>query len=335
MGEGPLDVVGIGNAIVDVITHAEEKDLADLELTKGAMTLIDAARAEFLYEDMGPAVEISGGSAANTMVGFAQLGGAAGYIGKVRNDQLGGIFHHDISNSDVEFPTPPAITGPPTARCLIFVTPDAQRTMETYLGASVGLGPGDINHGFVRRAKLTYLEGYLWDEPPAKEAFVLASEIAHEAGNKVALTLSDPFCVERHRQSFQGLVEAHVDILFANEIEILSLYQAKSFDQALQQIRDRCEVAVLTRSEKGSVIVAGEEVHVIDAEPIDHVVDTTGAGDLFAAGFLFGLSRGHGLAACGRIGSICAAEVIGHFGARPEAPLDQLIAERMGPGVLG
>ena len=241
MVEGPFDVVGIGNAIVDVIAHAEEKDLVALELTKGAMTLIDAARAEFLYESMGPAVEISGGSAANTMVGMARLGGTVGYIGKVRNDQLGGIFRHDISTAGVAFPTRPAIAGPPTARCLIFVTPDAQRTMETYLGASVGLGPGDIDHGLIRRAKITYLEGYLWDEAPAKEAFVLASEIAHEAGNKVALTLSDPFCVDRHRRSFQDLVEAHVDVLFANELEILSLYQAKTFDQALQQIRDNRE----------------------------------------------------------------------------------------------
>lgn len=335
MGDGPLDVLGIGNAIVDVIAHAEEKDLLNLELTKGAMTLIDAARAEFLYEKMGTAVESSGGSAANTMVGLAQLSGAAGYIGKVRNDQLGGIFHHDISAAGVEFPTPPAIAGPPTARCLIFVTPDAQRTMETYLGASVGLGPDCIDQACIRRAKIVYLEGYLWDEPPAKEAFVLASEIAHAAGKKVALTLSDSFCVQRHRQSFQDLIADHVDILFANEAEILSLYQVTNFDQALQKVRAHCEVVALTRSEKGSVILSSEEVHVVDAEPVETVLDTTGAGDLFAAGFLFGLTRGHGLAACGRIGSICAAEIVSHFGARPEKPLDQLVAERMGPGVLG
>jgi len=335
MGNGPLDVVGIGNAIVDVIAHAEEKDLVDLELTKGAMTLIDAARAEFLYEGMGAAIEISGGSAANTVVGLAQLGGHAGYIGKVRNDQLGGIFHHDISAAGVEFPTPAAIAGPPTARCLIFVTPDAQRTMETYLGASVGLGPSDIDHEAIRRAKITYLEGYLWDAPPAKEAFELASEFAHEAGKKVALTLSDSFCVERHRESFQKLIQDHVDILFANEAEILSLYQVKHFDQAMQQIRNHCEAVALTRSEKGAVILSGDEVHVIDAEPVETVLDTTGAGDLFAAGFLFGFARGHGLAACGRIAAICAAEIIGHFGARPEQPLDQLVAERMGPGALG
>jgi len=334
MEKGPLDVVGIGNAIVDVISHAEEKDLDDLKLAKGAMTLIDVTRAEFLYESMTPVTEVSGGSAANTMVGFAQLGGTAGYIGKVRNDQLGKVFRYDISAANVEFPTSPTVTGPPTARCLIFVTPDAQRTMETYLGASVGLGPGDINRGLVQRAKLTYLEGYLWDESAAKEAFVLASKIAHGAGNKVALTLSDSFCVERHRKSFRDLVEAHIDILFANETEILSLYQAKSFDQALQQIRGCCEVAALTRSEKGSVIITGGEVHLINAEPTDHVMDTTGAGDLFAAGFLFGLSRGYKLAVCGRIGSICSAEIIGHFGARPEASLNQLIAEKMGPDVL-
>jgi len=335
MGDGPLDVIGIGNAIVDVIAHASEKDLTDLELTKGAMTLIDAARAEFLYERMGAAVEISGGSAANTMVGCAQLGGAAAYIGKVRNDQFGGIFLHDISAAGVEFPTAPAITGEPTARCLVFVTPDAQRTMETYLGASVGLGPDDIDAHGIRRAKITYLEGYLWDAPPAKKAFVLASEIAHAAGKKVALTLSDAFCVDRHRQSFQELIAAHVDILFANEAEIISLYQTTNFDQALAQVKNHCEMVALTRSEKGAVILSRDDTHTIKAAPVAQVLDTTGAGDLFAAGFLFGVTRGHSPAICGRIGSICAAEIISHFGARPEKSLDQLVVERMGPGVLG
>lgn len=335
MSAKPLDVVALGNAIVDVITHARDEAVAALELTKGAMTLIDAARAEFLYESMGPAIEISGGSAANTVVGITQLGGSAGYIGKIRNDELGGIFNHDITAAGVEFLTLPATEGPPTARCLIFVTPDAQRTMETYLGASVELGPADIEDVFIERAKIVYLEGYLWDAPPAKEAFERASEIAHKMGKKVALTLSDPYCVERHRESFQVFVEKHVDILFANEQEILSLYQSPDFDAAMQKVRSLCEVTALTRSEKGSVVVTGKEVHVIDAEPVPRVVDTTGAGDLYAAGFLFGFTRGHDLATCGRIGSVCASEIISHFGARPQVALDRLVAERLGEKVLG
>jgi sugar/nucleoside kinase (ribokinase family) len=276
---------------------------------------------------MGTGVEVSGGSAANTIAGIASLGGRAGYIGKVSNDQIGGIFRHDIRTVGVRFDTAPSVSGVPTARCLIFVTPDAQRTMQTYLGISVELGPDDIDEGAVRDAAITYLEGYLFDPPAAKQAFVKAAEIAHAAGRKVALTLSDPFCVDRHRAEFMNLIEGHVDIVFANEAETKALFEVASFDAALQGMRGRCEIAALTRSEKGSVIVAGDAVHVVDAAPVDRVVDTTGAGDLFAAGFLFGLTAGRGLADCGRIGGLAAAEVISHYGARPEVSLRKLLAE--------
>lgn len=325
-----FDVLGIGNAIVDVISHADDMFLDAHKLAKGSMTLIDARTAEHLYGRMGAAVEASGGSAANTIAGLAGLGGRGAFIGKVRNDQLGGIFAHDIRAIGVDFDTPPATKGEPTARCLIFVTPDAQRTMQTFLGASATLSPADIDAAKVRAAAITYLEGYLWDPPPAKEAFEKAATIAHQAGNAVALTLSDAFCVERHRVDFLRLVEGHVDILFANESEIKALYQVSSFDDALQKVRGHCQVAALTRSEKGSVIVAGDEVHVIDAVKIPKVVDTTGAGDLFAAGFLFGLTQGRSLRDCGRIGSVCAAEIISHYGARPEAPLAELVSRALG-----
>ncbi|MEE8140245.1 MAG: adenosine kinase, partial [Alphaproteobacteria bacterium] len=299
-------------------------------LIKGAMTLIDAAEAEALYSKMGSAVECSGGSAANTLAALASLGGKGAFIGKVRNDQLGGIFRHDIRAAGVAFDTAPSTDGPPTARCLIFVTPDAHRTMQTFLGACMELGPGDIDAQVIGRAKVTYLEGYLWDPPAAKEALKKAAGLAHEAGNKVALTLSDPFCVDRHRAEFKDLVANHVDILFANESEIFSLYEVDGFDEALQAVRGHCEIAALTRGEKGSVVLSGDEVHVIDAEPADRVADTTGAGDLYASGFLHGLTRGHDLASCGRIGSIAAAEVISHFGARPEADLKALVAPVLG-----
>ncbi len=325
-----FDVIGIGNAIVDVIAHAEDAFLDQNGLNKGAMTLIDAARAENLYGLMGAAIESSGGSAANTLAGLAALGGRGAFIGKVRNDQLGGIFRHDIAAMGVSFGTAAALDGPPSARCLIFVTPDAQRTMQTYLGASSELGPGDIDEDTINSAAITYLEGYLWDPPEAKRAFEKAAGLAHRAGNMVALSLSDPFCVDRHRIDFLDLVESQVDILLANEAEIMSLYQVDDFDAALQQVRGHCQVAALTRSERGSVIVSGDEIHIIDAEPAAHVVDTTGAGDLYAAGFLFGLTQGRGLHDCGRLGSICAAEVIGHYGARPEADLKALVAPVLG-----
>ncbi len=325
-----IDVLGIGNAIVDVISQADDAFLQARSLTKGTMALIDAARAEELYALMGPGIEMSGGSAANTMAGLASLGGQGAFIGKVRNDQLGGIFRHDIRANGLTFDTPASTEGQPTARCLIFVTPDAQRTMNTFLGASVALGPEDLDAELIERAKITYLEGYLWDAPAAKEAFVQAARIAHKAGRRVALSLSDPFCVERHRESFLDLVEAHIDLLFANEVEICTLYGVHDFDAALQKVRGHCEVAVLTRSARGAVVLSGEEVHVVDAEPVAQVVDTTGAGDLYAAGFLFGYTRGKNLYDCGRIGAIASAEVISHFGARPEVSLAGLVEYRLG-----
>jgi sugar/nucleoside kinase (ribokinase family) len=324
------DVVGLGNAIVDVIAHAEDAFLAAEGMAKGAMTLIEAERAETLYARMGPGVESSGGSAANTMAGIAALGGRAAFIGKVKDDQLGAIFAHDIRAAGVAFRTRPARGGAPTARCLIFVTPDAQRTMNTYLGASVELGPEDVDEALIAAAQVTYLEGYLWDRPRAKDAFRKAARIAHEAGRKVALTLSDPFCVERHRAEFQELVRGPVDILFANEAEIRALWQVRDFDAALSATRGLVQIAALTRSEKGSVVLSNGKTESVPAEPVQRVVDTTGAGDLFAAGFLHGLTQGRPPAEAARIGAIAAAEVIAHVGARPERPLKALVAERLG-----
>ena len=325
MTERVFDVVGIGNAIVDILSHADEQFLVSHGLKKGAMTLIDSERASALYRAMGPAVESSGGSGANTIAGVASLGGRGAFIGKVSNDQFGGVFRHDIRASGVTFETPASAEGPPTARCLIFVTDDAQRTMQTYLGACLELGPEDVDPEMIGHAKVTYLEGYLWDPPRAKEAFLKAAEIARKAGHKVALTLSDPLCVDRHRAEFQELVERHVDILFANEHEICALWQTERFDEALQATRGKCEVAALTRSARGSVIVAGDDMHVVDAATVAHVIDTTGAGDLYAAGFLYGYTNGKTLYDCGRIAAIAAGEVISHFGARPQTPLTELL----------
>jgi sugar/nucleoside kinase (ribokinase family) len=330
MTAAQYDVVGIGNAIVDVIARADDAFLAAKKLAKGAMTLIDEAQADALYAAMGPGTESSGGSAGNTMAGIASLGGKGAYIGKVRNDQLGQVFAHDMRSIGVSFDSKAATAGPSTARCLILVTPDAQRTMNTYLGACVNLGPGDVDEAVVKDARVTYLEGYLWDPPQAKEAFVKAAKIAHAAGRKVSLSLSDAFCVDRHRDSFRDLVANHVDILFANESEIKSLYEVDGFDAALQAVRGSCEIACLTRSEKGSVIVAGEEVHVIDAERGGAVVDTTGAGDLYAAGFLYGWTHGYGLARAGRIASVAAAEAISHVGARPQTNLKAQVKQKLG-----
>ncbi|HXV23837.1 MAG TPA: adenosine kinase [Alphaproteobacteria bacterium] len=330
MSPAPEPVVGIGNAIVDVIAHADDTFLAAEAMAKGMMTLIDADRAETLYGRMGPAVEISGGSAANTMAGIASLGGRPAFIGKVRDDQLGEIFAHDIRAAGVTFRTLPAKEGPATARCLIFVTPDAQRTMNTFLGASVELGPEDVEEEQIASAGIVYLEGYLWDRPRAKEAFRKAARIAREAGGKVALTLSDPFCVERHRAEFQELVKGPVDILFANEAEIRALWQVADFDKALGTTRGLVEMAALTRSEKGSVVLAGGRTDKVEAEPVGRLVDTTGAGDLFAAGFLHGLTKGCPPIVAARMGAIAAAEVISHVGARPERPLAALVEERLG-----
>lgn len=320
-----FDVLGIGNAIVDVIAHADDSFLTDRGIAKGGMTLIDADGATNLYGDMAPGIEMSGGSAANTIAGIAALGGRAAYIGKVRNDQLGEVFAHDIRATGVHYATPLAEAGPPTARCLILVTPDAQRSMNTFLGASQELGPDDVDDALVTAATVTYLEGYLWDPVHAKAAFRKAMDIAHGAGRQVAMTLSDSFCVDRYRDEFRDLVEHQIDILFANEDEIKSLYQVDDFDTALQAVRGKCDIVALTRSEKGSVILTGDEVHVIDAAPVEKVVDTTGAGDLFAAGFLYGITNGHDVTASARIGGRAAAEVISHMGARPETDLKTLL----------
>jgi sugar/nucleoside kinase (ribokinase family) len=325
-----IDVVGIGNALVDVISQEGDEFVDRLGVPKGAMTLIDAARATEIYEAMGAAVEISGGSAANTIVGVAALGGTAQYLGKVRDDQLGAVFAHDIRATGVRYEIPPARTGPSTGCCLIVVTPDAQRTMNTYLGASVHLEPSDVDAEAIAAAKVLYLEGYLFDPPEAQEAFRLAATHANSAGRAVALTLSDGFCVDRHREAFLDMVEHHVDLLFANEAEILSLYETDSFDEAADRVRHHGAIAALTRSEHGSVIVTEDDTISVPAHPIDQLVDTTGAGDLYAAGFLFGYSRGHDLATCGALGSLAAAEVISHVGARPQEDLAALAAGLLG-----
>ena len=324
------DVLSIGNAIVDVISHATDDFLIRHDLKKDSMELVDAERSNMLYAAMGPTIETSGGSAANTAVGVAALGGRAAFLGKVRDDQLGEVFGHDLRATGVGYDTARATEGPPTGRCLILVTPDAQRTMSTFLGASVRLGPADIDRGLITRARILYLEGYLFDPPEAQEAFRTAAAIAHAAGRKVSLTLSDPFCVGRHRKAFLDLVEHHVDILFANEAEIYALYEVDGFDAALARVRGHCEIAALTRSAKGSVIVGGGQVHSVSAHPVDAVVDTTGAGDLYAAGVLYGLSQGLDLPTCGRLGSLAAAEVIAHVGARPMVPLAQLAGPILG-----
>ncbi len=326
MNNRTFDVTAVGNAIVDVLAKADDALLAQHHLKKGAMSLIDAVDAERLYAIMGPGREASGGSAANTAAGIAALGGRAAYIGKVADDQLGDVFTHDIRAIGVTYDTPPLKEGLSTARSLIFVTPDAQRTMQTFLGATTQLGPEDLNMDYITSAQVLYLEGYLWDQPRAKSAMREAAIRAHEAGVKVSLTLSDAFCVDRYRDEFLELAEQHVDILFANESEILSLYQAAHFDDALQQVRKHCDIAALTRSEKGSVVVNGGEVHVIDAEKGVTVVDTTGAGDAYAAGFLYAYTQGYDLATCGKLGGLMAAEVISHFGPRPEADVRALAA---------
>ncbi len=328
MTETQFDVLAIGNAIVDVIAQADEAFLTRHQVPKGTMSLIDSERAESLYEAMGPGIEMSGGSAGNTVAGVAALGGRAAYVGKVRDDWLGKVFTHDIRAAGVRFETAMAEQGPPTARSLILVTPDAERSMNTYLGACVELGPDDVDPQVVAQAEVTYLEGYLWDPAGGKAAFRKASRLAQASGRKVALSLSDPFCVGRYRDEFRDFVGEGVDILFANEEEICSLYQAPSFDAALQAVRGHCEIAVLTRGVHGSVVVTGDEVHVIDAETVSKVVDTTGAGDLFAAGFLFGITNGRDLPTAARIGSLAAAEVVAHYGARPEASLKRLLEVR-------
>ena len=328
--EKTYDVVGIGNAIVDVLVQANDDLIDNFELTKGTMALVDEAQAERLYASVGPGLETSGGSAANTLAGVAQLGGRAGFIGRVRNDQLGGIFTHDIRSVGARFDTPAATEGPSTARCLILVTPDAQRTMCTYLGASVGLDPADLDLDMVAQAKVLYLEGYLWDSDEAKAAFITAAEVARAHGGEVALSLSDAFCVERHRESFQELVDGHVDILFANEMEITALYKANSFEEAADQVRGRCKLAALTRSEQGSVVLNGAGTHSVAPFQLGPLLDTTGAGDLYAAGFLHAYTQGQSVDECGRLGSLCAGQVVTQLGPRPQGSLKQLVVQHLG-----
>lgn len=328
-----FDVVGIGNALVDVVAHVDEDFLRDQQVVKGSMTLVDSARADFLYGKMPPGVEVSGGSCANTMAGIASLGGKGAYIGKVKDDYFGRIFRHDLQSLGMEFSTRASADGPATGRCLVLVTHDAQRTMCTDLGAANLLTVDDLNAAVLQTSKVTYLEGYLFDRPEAQRAFVRAAQYAHDSGHKVSISLSDPFCVDRHRTAFRDLVAAHIDILFANEQEILALYQVERFDDALQKLLTlgHTEIACLTRGSKGSVIVSRGEVHVIDAEPVKTVIDTTGAGDMYAAGFLYGYTQGCDLGTCGRIASIAAAEAISHNGARPQTSLADLVVEKIGP----
>ncbi|HZP10150.1 adenosine kinase [Methyloceanibacter sp.] len=327
MAEKTYDVVGIGNAIVDIIARCDEGFLTKHDLAKGFMRLIDAEQAAHLYEAMGPAIERSGGSVANTIAGLASFGAKCGFIGRVAADQFGGIFRHDIRSLGVVYETEPATDGPPTARCLILVTPDGERTMNTFLGASVDLSAADIDQAMIENSKIIYLEGYLFDRHEAKKAFRNAARRAQKAGVKVALSLSDAFCVDRHRNDFRKLVREGADIVFANEKEITSLYQVNSFEEAADLALEDCEMAVLTRSEAGSLIVAKGETIEVSAWPAPQVVDVTGAGDLYASGFLYGLTHGAPLEICGKLGSLAAAEVISHIGARPEVPLDKLAKE--------
>lgn len=327
-----LDVLGIGNAIVDVLARADDAFLVRHGMVKGTMRLIDAEEAERLYDAMGPAIEVSGGSAANTIAGLAALKANTGFIGIVGDDQLGRVFRHDIASMGVHFPMASRDHDNPTGRCLVLVTQDGQRTMNTFLGASRLLGPDDVDEAAVARAEILYLEGYLFDPPPAKEAFYKAARLAHEKGGKVALTLSDPFCVERHREEFRVFVKDEVDLLFANEAEVMALYETGSFEDAREAVRPQVPMVALTRSEYGSVVVAGDETHVVPAEPVSYVADTTGAGDLYAAGFLYGLGRELSLVDCARLGNLAAGEIISHIGARPETDLAHLARVK---GLLG
>ena len=320
MQSSRYDVLGIGNAIVDVIARADEAFLLQQDMRKGTMALIDEPRAQSIYDAMGPAVEMSGGSAANTIVGLASLGARAAFVGKVKDDLLGRAFGHDIRAAGVAFDTPPASAGPSTGRCYVLVTPDGERTMNTYLGAAQDLHPDDFDAETIAASAIVYLDGYLWDPKHAKDAFLKAAKIAHDADRKVALTLSDAFCVDRWRDEFLQLMRSRtVDLIYANEAELHSLYQTADFDAALRALRADLDVAVVTRSEKGCLVVGPDDIEAVPAFPVERVIDTTGAGDLFAAGFLSGLARGADDRSCARLGALAAAEVIQHLGARSEA----------------
>lgn len=321
-----FDVAGIGNAIVDVLCFTDDSVIARNELVKGSMTLVDEARAEMLYKKMGQATECSGGSVANTLAGMASLGSKTAFIGKVKNDQLGSIFIHDLHAVGVHFSTPLMERGPSTASCLVYVTPDAQRTMATYIGACSRVSENDIDEQIIEHSAVTYIEGYLWDTPSAKEAIRKAIDLAQKSGRKIAFTLSDVFCVDRHRAEFMSLIENDIDILFANEAELKSLYQTQDVEAALGQLQGICSVAAVTRSERGSVVLTPEATEAVPTMPVARVVDTTGAGDLYAAGFLFGLTRDWELKACAALGNRCAGEIITQLGARSMRPLKDLVA---------
>ena len=328
MTSAKYDVLAIGNAIFDVLVQTDEGFLAAHGMAKGSMALIDEKQASSIYKDMGPATEMSGGSAANTIVGIAGFGARAAYVGKVKDDQIGRLYTHDIRAAKVAFETPAAAGGPATGCSYILVTPDGERTMNTYLGAAQDLRPSDIDEGQIAAAEVVYLEGYLWDPPQAKEAFIKASEIAHKNGRRVALTLSDAFCVDRYRGEFLDLIrKGTVDIVFANEHELRSLYETADFAVASMALQKDAKLAVVTRSEKGCVVVTADRIEAVPAAPIEQVADVTGAGDLFAAGFLVGLARDKDHKTAARLGGLAAAEVIQHIGARPSVSLKALAAE--------
>ncbi|WP_426010353.1 adenosine kinase [Caulobacter sp. DWR2-3-1b2] len=321
------DVAAIGNAIVDVIAQCDDAFLERQGLVKGSMALIDVARASILYDVMASGIEASGGSAGNTVAGVASFGGKAAFIGKVADDQLGRVFTHDMRAIGATFNTPPLAEGPATAQSLINVTPDAQRTMSTYLGACVELTAADVDPAIIEAAQYVYLEGYLFDPLEARRAFAKAAGLAHGAGRKIVITLSDSFVVERHREALLGFIDTQCDIVFANASEVCALFQTTDFDAAVKALAGKVEIAAVTRSEHGSVVASGGALHEISAYPVEKVIDTTGAGDQYAAGFLYGLSQGHPLPVCGQLGALAAAEVIAHYGPRPQVSLRDLAAQ--------
>ena len=328
MANKEFDVLAIGNAIVDIIARAEDDFLAKEDIIKGAMNLIDMERAEHLYSEMGPAIETSGGSAGNTAAGIASLGGNVAYIGKVADDHLGKIFRHDITAIGVHYDTPPLTQGETTARSMIFVTPDGERSMNTYLGACGKLSSQDIDENLVAKSGIVYFEGYLWDPAEAKDAIRLAAHLAHENGSQVAMTLSDAFCVDRYREEFLELMKSGtVDICFANDAELKSLYQTADLATAINAVREDCTLTAVTKGAEGSTIVTREKTVDVDPHPINKLVDSTGAGDLYAAGFLFGLTQGRNMMDCGRLGGLAASEVIQHVGPRPQVSLKDLAAQ--------
>lgn len=327
MSEARFDVVGIGSAIVDVLAHTEDVFLSKHDAAKGTMLMVEEDQSNALYKNIGPAIEASGGSAANTMAGIASFGGKPAFIGKTMDDQLGGIFAHDIRAVGVHYDTKPLTSGLATARCIVLVTPDAQRTMFTYLGASGSLSAADMNEDLIAASKVLYIEGYQWDLPETKKAIIGACETATRSGGKVALTLSDPFVVERHRNDLFDLVNEYVDIVFANEQEITTLFLSNSFEEAVEAVEGRVDIAALTRGADGAVTVTKDDLIQTAAAPVGKVVDTTGAGDLYAAGFLFGYTRGDDLKTCANLGALAAGEVICHLGARPEVSLKDLAAK--------